>query len=374
MAKAKRKFLPKDFDDLLKTGNIDALKAVFDNSDLNARDGAFKQTALAFNDCPDDLARWLVENGADISAPDSYGETPLHSRSGHWQGRIDVLLELGADVNHEAEGRGTPLHRAAAVGNINIVKQLLESGANPSTVNANGLAPLAHALQQCSNSKIATISEVTQILLVATQTQTEAGPSRSIFSKIFGPRRSSVGPQPVDLKPLVTRIGEDFEFHRSNYNPVYLDETSAGLDRLYRLFDVAPVPRRIMHDGKTSIIVRSATWEDKHQELWEKLVPSSGAAATVQGEVIRISVRIHDELYRNGGANWDRDYKKMARAFLAHIALGEPLSGNQISESQSIVAGVPDTDADTSRLCALAVDWVALNPKPIPLPKPAYSR
>lgn len=372
MAKAKRKLLPKDFDDLLKTGSIDALKAVFDSCDVNARGGIFKQTALAFNDCPDELAHWLVQQGADLSAPDSYGETPLHSRSGHWQGHIGVLMELGANVNHEANDRGTPLHRAAALGNSNTVKQLLESGANPSAVNANGLTPLAHALQQCSNPKIAAVSEVAEILLAATPTEPE--PSRSVFSKIFGPRRSSVGQQPIDLKPLVIRIGENFEFHRSNYNPDYLNETSAGLDRLYRLFDVAPVPRRIMHDGKASIIAQSATWEDKHQELWEQLVPSSGAAATVQGEVIRISGRIHDELYRNGGVNWDRDYKEMARAFLANVALGEPLPGKQVSESGNIVANIPNGDADTSRLCALAVDWVALNPKPIPLPKPVYRR
>jgi hypothetical protein len=372
MAKAKRKLLPKDFDDLLKTGSIDALKAVFDICDVNARGGVFKQTALAFNDCPDELAYWLVQQGADLSAADTYGETPLHSRSGHWQGRIGVLLELSANVNHEANGRGTPLHRAAAVGNSNTVKQLLERGANPNAINASGLTPLAHALQQCSNSKIAAVSEIAEILLVATATEPERG--RSIFSRIFGPRQSSVSQHPIDLKPLVIQIGENFEFHRSNFNADYLDETSAGLDRLYRLFDVAPVPRRIMHDGKASIVVQSVTWEDKHQELWEQLVPSSGAAETVQGEVIRISGRIHDELYRNGGANWDKDYKEMARAFLAHVTLCTSLPGSQVSEARKIAENIPNGDGDTSRLCAMAVDWVALNPNPMPLPKPTYRR
>ena len=96
MAKAKKKLLPKDFEALLEKRGLKELKALFDTYDVNARGGVFKQTALAFNQCPDELARWLVESGADLAAGDSYGDTPLHSRSGHWKGRIEVLLELGA--------------------------------------------------------------------------------------------------------------------------------------------------------------------------------------------------------------------------------------------------------------------------------------
>ena len=129
VAKAKRKTLPKDFESLLKTGDVEALKAVFDGCDVNARGGVFKQTALAFNDCPDEFARWLVDQGADVSAPDSYGDTPLHARSGHWQGRIGILLDLGADVHGGENARGTPLHKAAAVGNLRAVELLLAHGA-----------------------------------------------------------------------------------------------------------------------------------------------------------------------------------------------------------------------------------------------------
>lgn len=91
-------------------------------------------------------------------------------------------------------------------------------------------------------------------------------------------------------------------------------------DALYTLFDVPPVPRRTLHDGKSPIAAKPGRWEDQHQELWELLVPSSGPAATVQGEVIRISGRINDEIERNGGVNWDGDYRKMADAFLDHLS------------------------------------------------------
>lgn len=97
MAKALKKLLPKDFEDLLGKGDIAALKSVFESCELNARGGYAKQTALAFAACPDELARWLVAQGADLSAADSRGNTPLHTRSRSWRGRIEVLLELGAN-------------------------------------------------------------------------------------------------------------------------------------------------------------------------------------------------------------------------------------------------------------------------------------
>ncbi|WP_198952855.1 MULTISPECIES: hypothetical protein [unclassified Achromobacter] len=68
MPKANKKTLPKDFDELSKAGDAGAIKAVFEGCDVNARGGVWKQTALALNELPDDVAAWLVENGADIAA------------------------------------------------------------------------------------------------------------------------------------------------------------------------------------------------------------------------------------------------------------------------------------------------------------------
>ena len=71
MPKSKKKQLPKDFEALLDQGDLAALKAVFDSCDVDAHGGYSKRTALAFDACPDALARWLVEQGADLAAPDA---------------------------------------------------------------------------------------------------------------------------------------------------------------------------------------------------------------------------------------------------------------------------------------------------------------
>lgn len=372
MAKAKRKTLPKDFEELLAKGDIEALKAVFDNCEVDARGGTFKQTALAFHDCPDELARWLVERGADLSAGDSYGDTPLHARAGHWKGRIELLIELGADVNHDAGGRGVPLHRAAITGNLRTAQILLDHGARADAVNRDGQIPLVAALQRCGNATIERIAPMAELLLGAMVEQSEK--PRSLVSRLFGAAVERVSPVTPEMQALIQQIGTNFEFHRADFAPDKVDAASDALRKLYALFDVAAVARRTVHDGKSSITANGVRWEEQYQELWKLLVPSSGAAATVQGEVIRISGRISDELDRNGGANWDGDYKKMADTFLEHVGSARSLPAPELDEARDLVSAVKKQRGDHTRMCKLAVDWVVLNPEPIKLPAPAYKR
>lgn len=372
MPKAKKKTLPKDFEELLTSGNSDAIKTVFDTCDVNARGGSFKRTALAFNELPDDVARWLVVNGADISAPDNYGETPLHDRAGHWQGKISILLELGADVNSSDSKGNTPLHKAAAVGNVQTARILIEHGARVDATNNDGLTPLELALQRCSNAKIREIADVAELLLAA-QPRQQTG-IRTFASRLLGRVQKGNGQVSPQMRDFVQRIGANFEFHRSGFNPESREATGAALDKLYALFDVPSVPRRSMYDGKSPIVAKAASWEDRHQELWELLVPSSGAASTVQGEVIRISGRIARELDGNGGINWDAEFKQMADALLTHLGSDEALPAGELKEATKIVSEVKRKYGDTRRLSELAVEWVALNPKPIVLSAPSYSR
>jgi hypothetical protein len=350
VAKRKKKQLPKDFETLLKTCGISELKNLFDTYDVNARAGYSKQTALAFSQCPDELARWLVEQGADLAAVDCFGNTPLHSRSSDWNGRIVVLLELGSDVNHGANMRGTPLHAAAGYHRTANVGLLVQHGADVNALNRESQTPLAYALQRCSNINLEDMAAIAELLLAA------------------GARKTP------EMKTSVAGIGANFEFHRAALNPEFLKATSAALDKLYKLFDVPPVPHRLMHDGTSPIVAREKDWQDKHQELWELLVPSSGAADTVQGEVIRIAGKIQGELDRNGWANWDLDYKQMADAFLVHIASGIPLAESSLTEAHDIVSSLKHKKGDACRLCRFAVNWVALNPTPMLLPRPDYKR
>jgi hypothetical protein len=203
MAKAKKMQLPKDFDALLAKNDLEELKGVFETHDVNARGGVFKQTALAFNECSDELARWLVQRGADLAAPDKFGYTPLHARARHWKGRIEVLLELGADVNYGENNGGTPLHAVAGSCNAVTAALLLRHGARVDALNREGLTPLAQALRLCSNAQIESMEALAKVLL--------AGGAR----------------QTPEMKASVEKIGTDFEFYRGGFDP----DTVGGRER-----------------------------------------------------------------------------------------------------------------------------------------------
>ncbi len=313
MAK-KRKTLPKNFKELIEENNIEKLKKVFDSCELDARGGYGKATALSFFNIPDEIVHWLVENGADIEAVDNYGRTALHQHTMARSGNISVFLELGANVKAKDKYGNTPLHFAAGSGfNVLSVKQLIEYEAETNALNENGQTPLERALSRANNIDIVHLVEISEILLQ---------------------RESEITQK---MKDAVTTIGENFEFHRENFNKDSLQETDKALTNLYELYKVSPVKRRIMHDGVSPIIVSDTNWQKQFEELWELLIPSNGSAKTVQGEVIRIAGKVRDEIYRNGGRNWNIQFKKILDAFLLHLDSYNSLSINEFEKANLLI-------------------------------------
>ena len=354
MAK-KRVTLPKEFKDLMDEGNIEALKAVYDRCELTAHDGRFSLcTPLHMGGVPDELVIWLVEKGLDINVPDYYGATPLYRQAILGRDTVKLLLELGADIEKPNTYGDTPLHMAAEFFRPKTVKFLIDKGANVNVENDMGRTPLASVLMVCRGIYIAQTAEIASMLL-------EAGAKKT--SK---------------MKERVEQIGKDFEFHRESIHPDYIEAADKGLTKLYELFDVKPVEKRLTHDGVSPIKLVEGSWEEQYEELWSFLIPSSGAAKTVQGEVIRIPGRVRDELDRNGGANWDRDYRKMLQALPQYLSLGIPLSDQELAETKGLIAQVHGKDFDDEprldRLCQLAIAWIKQNPEPLLLEKKSYKR
>jgi len=345
MAK-KKKTLPKNFDELIAENNIEKLKKVFDTCELDARGGYGKATALSFFNVPDELIVWLVENGANIEAVDTYERTALHSHAMARSGKINVFLELGANVNSIDKYGDTPLHFAAGSSfNFSAVKKLLEYGADLKLLNGNKQTPLEKALGSANNIDIKDLAEISKILLQKDIIITEK------------------------MKNRITQIGENFEFHRKNFSKDDLQETDDALNELYKIYDVPPVKKRIMHDGMSPIIVSGTTWQKQFESLWEFLIPSSGSAETVQGEVVRIAGKIRDEIYRNGGGNWNTYFKKMLDTYLIYLKSENTLANDEIEKATLLVqqirkSGYAETD-ELNFLCEVAVKWVILNPVPI---------
>ncbi len=351
MAK-KRKTLPSNFGEMIEACDLTVLKGVFDKCELEAYGGYNKGSALSFDNIPDALVIWLVEQGADINASDTYKRTPLHHQSTSRSGNIRLFIELGSDIEASDYQGETPLHSTAGSYRPKAVRELLSLGANHLAQNNRGLTPLAYGLARCNNIDIELMAEVAEILLAAGT------------------------PITSEMRESVVRIGKNFEFHRANFNTDYLDATDTAMNHLYTLFSVDPVEKRQMHDGVSPITVSSTNWKKQYNELWALLIPSRGPAQTVQGEVIRITGKVSDEIERNGGANWCADFRKMLDALVQFLGTGTPLDQTSLQEVAAIVKPMRTgkDDEGMPRLCELVVQWVLANPNPVQLFQPEYKR
>ena len=177
---------------------------------------------------------------------------------------------------------------------------------------------------------------------------------------------------------LLRPIGKDFQRALARgHRGEALDATSEALDRLFAICEVPPVAPIHIHDGVSRIDVPQGTWRQAYSALWDSLVPGSGRAATAQGEVIRISGKIGNEILGNGGGNWDDAYDALAEGMCDILASGTPLPREQLTEANDLtdvlMQGIIDEHA-VNRVSELAVAWVALNPDPIPNPLPDVGR
>jgi ankyrin repeat protein len=83
--------------------------------------------------------RSLLDNGADVNAPDHYDITPLHMATKAGNVTIaQLLLDNGADVNAQDFYGETPLLIAAKACNAEVVQLLLDNGANVNVQDFDG--------------------------------------------------------------------------------------------------------------------------------------------------------------------------------------------------------------------------------------------
>ena len=120
--------------------------------------------------------RRLVAAGADVDVL-SHGIRPLHVATHHGLVEvIRVLVELGA--NKEAKGASgeTALHAAAFMGHVEAVKALVECGANIGAQGDDGLTPLQLSVQQGHHHVARVLEEFER---TAARTQQAAAQSQS---------------------------------------------------------------------------------------------------------------------------------------------------------------------------------------------------
>lgn len=87
----------------------------------------------------------LLELGANINVRDSRGNTPLHNallrKDRKYNATIELLLDKGADINAQNYEGGTPLHSALVNYDYETASLLIDRGADIDIPNKLGITP-----------------------------------------------------------------------------------------------------------------------------------------------------------------------------------------------------------------------------------------
>ena len=103
---------------------------------------------LAASEGHEAVVEKLIKGGADVNKLDKNGRAPLHiAVQINDEETVDILLGSRVNLNKYDGDNMTPLHIACERGYTNMVKKLLEAGANTNE-DKKGLSPLIHAVNR----------------------------------------------------------------------------------------------------------------------------------------------------------------------------------------------------------------------------------
>ena len=134
----------------------EAARLIEAGADVNAKDESVQSAYLiATSEVGDDprLLELALANGADVGSLDSYDGTGLIRAADRGFTRIVArLLETDVDVDHVNRLGWTALLEAIILGggdanHVQVVRQLVEAGADVNLADNQGVTPLAHAEQ-----------------------------------------------------------------------------------------------------------------------------------------------------------------------------------------------------------------------------------
>ena len=126
-----------------------------------------------------DIVDLLIQLGTDVNTETNDGNTGLHAACRAGQKDIaDLLIQLGADVNIKNDDGNTGLHEACRAGQEDIADLLIQLGADVNIKNDDHHTPLYYACQSISPSLVSLLvkggSEVSRVHQTVVQGDAEA--------------------------------------------------------------------------------------------------------------------------------------------------------------------------------------------------------
>ncbi len=200
-----------DFAIAIENGDLDAVKALIAGgakADTLIEYGEHKITPLmkASWDGELEIARFLIDSGADVNAVDDTAETPLFSAVK--RDRVDIvqlLVDRSAKVNVKSSYQFSPVTTVAAAGNAEILKILVKAGGDLK-LETHGLTPLMFAV---ASRKVDIVKLLVELGAPVDQVSSMSGQT-ALFSAIYAANPEMVQAL-IDLKANVNFKTKDGE-------------------------------------------------------------------------------------------------------------------------------------------------------------------
>ncbi len=81
---------------------------------------------------------------------------------------------------------------------------------------------------------------------------------------------------------------------------------------------------------------------EEAKQIWKTLLPKSGQADTVQGELIRAIERLRWESQNNGNGNWDEGFDRFCDFLEQTLAVRPPFDDDALSEIRTDISRLPE--------------------------------
>lgn len=131
------------------SGNLAQVRSLAEEgASLNTLTEQGTPLSAAVSGQQDDVALFLLQQGAEPDRAGANGRTPLMLAAASGQRRmVSLLLAAGADVNARAANGASPVMLAAQQGHLSVVKMLLSAGANVN-ISQNGESLLMQIVER----------------------------------------------------------------------------------------------------------------------------------------------------------------------------------------------------------------------------------
>jgi len=283
---------------------------------------------------------------------------------------IKILQRVGIDAISDLEE--TPLMISAYLGNINLLKIIIKEFKSLNRNNAEtfGVALLSassHRQLECIQILVEEGANIEQI------DRFGLTPLSKIFTNTFSdpiPSAKYLISKGAKITDRVLKMGMDWD---SEKFVTFLDSQNIK-------FDQSLIPKKEIVETEiidTTIDIKELHYSINNKDyletakvIWKKLVPKSGQADTVQGELLRAIEKLRDEAQRKGNGNYSKNCHGILINYLKEYLLDktvfneDTLSKTKKDLKQISYKTMPYTEDDIyDNITNRIIDWYLKNPK-----------